>query len=80
MQLNFFEETFVDGNTKLDDLLRITGHIDIELLSETEEEAIEKIKLFSEYGIYKKHEIGRSKWYQINSPNKKLNIFSYYEK
>lgn len=80
MQLNFFEETLVNGSTTLDDLLRITSHIDIEIISETEEEAAEKIKLFSEYGIYKKHEVGSSKWYQISSPNKKLNIFSYYEK
>lgn len=80
MQLSFFEKTLVNGGTTLNDLLRIGCHIDIELLNETEEEAIEKIKLFSDYGIYKKHEVGKNKWYQINSPNQKLNVFSYYEK
>lgn len=80
MQLSFFDRTRVNGSTTLDDLLRITDSIDIELLSENEEEAIERINLFANYGIPKKQRYKNKKWYQINSPNKKLNVFSYYEK
>lgn len=76
----FGDNLAIDDNTKLKDLLKHTNHIDIEILSDVEEDALEKIKFFSNYGIYEKHEAGNDKWYQINSPSQKINVFSYYEK
>ncbi|GEN30257.1 hypothetical protein HNQ35_000039 [Cerasibacillus quisquiliarum] len=79
-QMNLFGDNLViDDNTKLKDLLKHTNHIDIELLSDTREKALSRIKKFEKYGEIR--EVDHvDKWFQINSENQKINVFSYYEK
>ena len=68
----------MNKNSTLADVLKVAKHIDIELLSETEEEAKEKILHFREFGECKKNIVHDDKWFQINGDSG-VNVFSYYK-
>ena len=70
----------VDKTTTIKELIQHTNYIDIELISETREEALEKIKSFRTFGEIEEKEVGYDEWFQINSDGQKVNIFSYYKK
>lgn len=69
----------MNQNSTLADVLKVAKHIDIELLSETEEQARNKILQFTDFGTCIKKEIHDDKWFQINA-NDGVNVFSYYKK
>ena len=57
----------VDKTTTIKELMQYTSYIDIELISDTKEEALEKIKSFIKFGGIEEKEVGGDKWFQINS-------------
>lgn len=69
----------MNKNSTLADVLEVAKHVDIELLSETEEEARNKILQFTDFGAYSKKESHGDKWFQINGDDG-VNVFSYYKK
>lgn len=70
----------INISTTIHELMQHTNYIDIELISETREEALDKIKSFRTFGEIEEKEVGPNKWFQINSDGQEINVFSYYKK